>query len=62
MVKINIVRGAKDQEPVTKQISFREARKAVNGDLLIFDHDLIRSLSNRWNINEITAVMRYLFF
>ena len=41
MLKINIVRGAKDQDPITKQITFQEARKAVNGDLLIFDHDLI---------------------
>lgn len=47
MVKINIVRGEKDQEPVTKQISFREARKAVNGDLLIFDHDLIDIVVSR---------------
>lgn len=41
MLKINIIRGAKDQEPVTKQIFFQEARKALNGDLMIFDHDLI---------------------
>ncbi len=41
MLKINIIRGAKDQEPITKQISFQEARKALNGDLMIFDHDLI---------------------
>lgn len=47
MVKINIIRGAKDQEPTTKQISFREARKAVNGDFLIFDHDLIDIVVSR---------------
>tara|TARA_B100000902_G_scaffold339676_1_gene342020 strand:+ start:480 stop:1043 length:564 start_codon:yes stop_codon:yes gene_type:complete len=41
MLKINIIRGAKDQEPVTKQIFFQEARKTLNGDLMIFDHDLI---------------------
>lgn len=41
MLKINIVRGQKDSEPVTKQVTFREARKATNGDLMIFDHDLI---------------------
>lgn len=41
MLKINIIRGEKDQEPITKQIFFQEARKAINGDLLIFDHDLI---------------------
>ena len=47
MLKINIVRGDKDAEPVTKQISFREARKAVNGDFLIFDHDLIDIVVSR---------------
>ena len=47
MLKINIVRGDKDAEPVTKQISFREARKAINGDLLIFDHDLIDIVVSR---------------
>lgn len=47
MLKINIVRGDKDTEPVTKQISFREARKAVNGDFLIFDHDLIDIVVSR---------------
>lgn len=41
MLKINIIRGAKDSEPVTKQIVFREAKKALNGDILIFDHDLV---------------------
>lgn len=41
MLKINIIRGEKDKEPVTKEVVFREARKAVNGDFLIFDHDLI---------------------
>lgn len=47
MLRINIVRGGKDQEPVTKQISFQEARKAVNGDLMIFDHDLIDIVVSR---------------
>lgn len=47
MLKINIVRGAKDQDPITKQISFAEARKSVNGDLIIFDHDLIDIVVSR---------------
>ena len=47
MLKINIIRGAKDQEPVTKQISFQEARKSVNGDFMIFDHDLIDIVVSR---------------
>ena len=41
MLKINIVRGVKDQEPITKQIIFKEAKKSLNGDIMIFDHDLI---------------------
>lgn len=41
MLKINIIRGEKDQENTVKQISFNEAKKALNGDFLIFDHDLI---------------------
>jgi len=47
MLKINIIRGTKDQEPTVKQISFAEARKAVNGDLMIFDHDLIDIVVSR---------------
>lgn len=47
MVKINIVRGEKDKDPVTKEVVFREARKAVNGDFLIFDHDLIDIVVSR---------------
>ena len=47
MLKINIVKGAKDQDPITKEISFQEARKAINGDLLIFDHDLIDIVVSR---------------
>ncbi len=41
MLKINIIKGMKDQDPVTKEIYFEEARKSINGDLIIFDHDLI---------------------
>jgi hypothetical protein len=47
MLKINIVRGTKDQDPVTREISFTEARKAINGDLMIFDHDLIDIVISR---------------
>ena len=45
--KINIVRGEKDVE-VLKTVSF-EARQSVNGDLLIFDHDLIDVVVSREN-------------
>lgn len=44
MLKINIVRGAKDLDDpdrVVKQIYFQEAKRSLNGDILIFDHDLI---------------------
>jgi len=44
MLKINIVKGAKDLDApdrVIKQIYFQEAKRSLNGDILIFDHDLI---------------------
>ena len=48
MLKINIIRGGiKDQPPVTKEITFQEVRKSVNGDLMIFDHDLIDIVVSR---------------
>jgi len=47
MLKINIIRGVKDAEPIVKQISFQEARKSLNGDLMIFDHDLIDIVVSR---------------
>jgi hypothetical protein len=47
MLKINIIRGQKDLEPVTQQISFQEARKSLNGDFMIFDHDLIDIVVSR---------------
>ncbi len=43
--KINIIRGDKDAE-VLKTVTF-EARQAVNGDLLIFDHDLVDIVISR---------------
>ena len=43
--KINIIRGEKDAE-VLKTVSF-EARQALNGDLLIFDHDLVDIVVSR---------------
>jgi len=43
--KINIIRGEKDKE-VLKTVEF-EARQAVNGDLLIFDHDLVDIVISR---------------
>jgi hypothetical protein len=49
MLKINIIRGEKDSQPVSKEVTFREARKAVNGDLLIYDHDLIDIVVSRTN-------------
>jgi len=39
-VKITIVRGKKDEREVLKTVSF-EGRQSVNGDLLVYDHDLI---------------------
>ena len=40
MLKINIIKGKKDPE-VKKEIFFKEAKKTLGGDVLIFDHDLI---------------------
>ena len=41
MLKINIIRGEKDSEKVVQKIQFQEARKTLDGDFMIFDHDLI---------------------
>jgi len=42
VLKINIIRGDKDAaDSDVKQISFSEARKSLNGDFMIYDHDLI---------------------
>ena len=41
MLKINIVRGSKDLDPVVQQIQFMEAKRSLSGDIMIFDHDLI---------------------
>tara|TARA_Y100001938_G_scaffold150338_1_gene240799 strand:- start:1543 stop:2103 length:561 start_codon:yes stop_codon:yes gene_type:complete len=40
MLKINIIKGEKDPV-VKKEIFFKEAKKALNGDVMILDHDLI---------------------
>ena len=49
MLKINIIRGEKDPEPIVKQITFQEARKSLNGDFMIFDHDLIDIVVSKEN-------------
>lgn len=41
MLKINIVRGLKDAEPIVKQIQFEQAKRSLSGDVMIFDHDLV---------------------
>lgn len=41
MLKINIIRGEKDSERVVEKIQFDEAKKTLDGDIMIFDHDLI---------------------
>ena len=44
-VKITIVRGEKDKE-VLKTVSF-EGRQSINGDLLVYDHDLVDIVVSR---------------
>lgn len=39
-IKINIVRGVKDDTRVIETITLK-AKKTLNGDMMIFDHDLI---------------------
>ena len=39
-IKINIIRGQKDEERYVETVTLN-AKKALNGDILIFDHDII---------------------
>mgnify|MGYP001191274963 CR=1 FL=1 len=39
-VKINIIRGEKDQEELVETIEL-DMKKSLNGDLMVFDHDLV---------------------